>query len=164
MTGRLFANRFRPVIIQSRGLLTEDRIGNRDIVGFGYNGEPTYLDRSDFPMPAIRWQENTPDVMALREKEKGDWKKLSLEEKKALYRASFRQTFSEMDAPTGEWKGILGLSMLILSSGIWLYLYFKVFAYQDLPKTLTDPERRLAQLDRMKKLDVNPIEGLCARK
>lgn len=64
---------------------------------------------------------------ALREKEKGDWKKLSIEEKKALYRASFRQTFSEMDAPTGEWKGITGLSLLVVSAGIWLYLYFKTF-------------------------------------
>lgn len=63
MTVRLFANRLRPVIIQSRGLLTEDRIGNRDVVGFGYNGEPAYLDRADFPMPAIRWKENTSDIM-----------------------------------------------------------------------------------------------------
>lgn len=64
---------------------------------------------------------------ALREKEKGDWKKLSIEEKKTLYRASFRQTFSEIEAPTGEWKGILGLSFIMLSSGVWLYLYFKTF-------------------------------------
>lgn len=63
MAGRLFANRLRPVMIQSRGLFTEDRIGNREVVGYGYNGEPTYLDRVDFPMPAIRWKENTPDVM-----------------------------------------------------------------------------------------------------
>lgn len=159
MAGRLFANRLRPVIqIQRCGLLTVDRIGNREVVGYGYNGEPTYLDRVDFPCPAIRWKENTSDVMvrkeddseiifykslfgyncqtamcsfffcqALREKEKGDWKKLSIEEKKALYRASFRQTFSEMEAPTGEWKGIIGLSCILISTGIWLYLYFKVF-------------------------------------
>lgn len=64
MAGRLLANRLRPVFqIQRCGLLTEDRIGNRDIVGFGYNGEPAYLDRIDFPMPAIRWKENTSDVM-----------------------------------------------------------------------------------------------------
>uniref|UniRef100_A0A348G664 Cytochrome c oxidase subunit 4 n=1 Tax=Odontomachus monticola TaxID=613454 RepID=A0A348G664_ODOMO len=159
MAGRLLTNRLRPVMIQSRGLLTEDRIGNRDIVGHGYNGEPAYLDRADFPMPAIRWKENTSDIMALREKEKGDWKKLSIEEKKQLYRASFRQTFSEMDAPTGEWKGIMGMSMLLFTSGLWLYLYFKTFAYPPLPETITDPERQLAQLERMKKLDMNPIES-----
>ncbi|XP_012530498.1 cytochrome c oxidase subunit 4 isoform 1, mitochondrial [Monomorium pharaonis] len=164
MAGRLFASRLRPVIqIQRCNLMTVDRIGNRDVVGYGYNGELSYLDRVDFPCPSIRWKENTPDIMALREKEKGDWKKLSIEEKKALYRASFRQTFSEMDAPTGEWKGIIGMTLLVISSGIWLYLYFKTFAYPPLPETFS-LERRLAQLDRMKKLDMNPIDGLCARK
>jgi hypothetical protein len=39
------------------------KIGNRDIVGFGWNGEPIYFDRVDYPMPAIRFKENTPDVM-----------------------------------------------------------------------------------------------------
>lgn len=46
-----------------------DRVGNRDVVGFGYNGEPTYLDRVDFPCPAIRWKENSSDVM-VRERER----------------------------------------------------------------------------------------------
>jgi len=64
---------------------------------------------------------------ALKEKEKGDWKKLTIEEKKALYRASFRQTFSEIAAPTGEWKGNIGCALIIVSSAIWLFLYFKVF-------------------------------------
>lgn len=64
MAGKLFASRLRPVFqIQRCGLLTMDRVGNRDVVGFGYNGEPTYLDRVDFPCPAIRWKENTPDVL-----------------------------------------------------------------------------------------------------
>lgn len=39
------------------------KIGNRDIVGYGWNGEPIYQDRVDYPMPAIRFKENTPDVM-----------------------------------------------------------------------------------------------------
>ena len=45
-------------------------------------------------------------LQALREKEKGDWKKLTLEEKKTLYRASFCQTFAEMEAGDGDWKGV----------------------------------------------------------
>ena len=59
------------------------RIGNRDVVGFGVNGGYMYVDRVDYPMPAIRFKENTPESNALREKEKGDWKKLTLDEKKA---------------------------------------------------------------------------------
>lgn len=40
-----------------------EKIGNRDVVGFGWNGEPIYQDRVDYPMPAIRFKENTPDVL-----------------------------------------------------------------------------------------------------
>ena len=38
-------------------------IGNREIVGYGYNGVPNYADRAEFPMPAIRWKEPTPDIV-----------------------------------------------------------------------------------------------------
>jgi cytochrome c oxidase subunit 4 len=64
---------------------------------------------------------------ALREKEKGDWRKLTLEEKKALYRASFCLTFSEINAPTGEWKSIFGLVCVFISIGIWLVILEKLF-------------------------------------
>ena len=57
--------------------------GKREIVGFGWNGLPTYVDRCEFPFPSIRFKETTPEILALREKEKGDWKKLTIEEKKA---------------------------------------------------------------------------------
>lgn len=40
----------------------KDKIGNRDIVGFGWNGLPAYDDRVDFPFPAIRWREETPEI------------------------------------------------------------------------------------------------------
>lgn len=39
------------------------KLGNRDVVGFGWNGEWVYQDRPDYPMPAIRFKENTPDVI-----------------------------------------------------------------------------------------------------
>lgn len=42
-----------------------------------------YSDRYDYPYPAIRFHRDEGNILALREKEKGDWKKLSLEEKKA---------------------------------------------------------------------------------
>ncbi|CAL7944786.1 unnamed protein product [Xylocopa violacea] len=140
-----------------------ERIGNRDIVGHGYNGEETYLDRHDFPMPAIRFKPNTPDIMALREKEKGDWKKLTIDEKKMLYRASYRQTFSEFQAPTGEWKGHFGMALVGVAFSIWVYMFFRTFAYPALPESFNE-ENRLAQLERMQLLQVNPITGISAKK
>ncbi len=56
--------------------------GNRDIVGFGINGQITYEELVDRPYPAVRFKENTADIIALREKAKGDWKLLSVDEKK----------------------------------------------------------------------------------
>nr|XP_033333796.1 cytochrome c oxidase subunit 4 isoform 1, mitochondrial-like [Megalopta genalis] len=139
-----------------------DQIGNRDVVGYGYNGQETYMDRVDYPMPAIRFKANTPDVMALREKEKGDWKNLSIEEKKSLYRASFCQTIAEINAPTGIWKKELGLALLGVAFSLWVFYFLKVFAYPPLPETFNE-EHRLAQLERMKLLEVNPISGISSK-
>lgn len=57
------------LMMVSRGAATQtysdsvSKIGNRDVVGYGWNGEPIYFDRVDYPMPAIRFKENTPDVL-----------------------------------------------------------------------------------------------------
>ncbi|XP_056642916.1 cytochrome c oxidase subunit 4 isoform 1, mitochondrial-like [Diorhabda carinulata] len=137
-------------------------IGKREIVGYGFNGEPSYADRADFPLPAIRWKEPNSDILALREKEKGDWKNLSIEEKKALYRASFCQTFAEFKAPTGEWKSVIGLGLVILSGAFWLFYFYKVFVYSPLPASF-NKENREAQFRRMIDLQVNPVQGLASK-
>lgn len=136
--------------------------GTREMVGFGVNGEPLYMDRVDFPMPSLRWKEDTPDVLALREREKGDWRKLTKEEKKAIYRASFCQTFSEFTHPTGELKGALGCALMVASLGIWLYILMKFFVYQPLPNSFKE-ENRQAQFRRMLDLKVNPITGISSK-
>ncbi|XP_014206163.1 cytochrome c oxidase subunit 4 isoform 1, mitochondrial [Copidosoma floridanum] len=145
---------------QTRSLYTiQNKIGNREIVGFGVNSEPIYIDATDFPMPAIRFKEVTPDIQALRGKEKGDWKKLTIEEKKQLYRASFRQTFVEMEAPTGEWKMILGGVCIGTVLALWIVVWLKKYVYPPLPISFT-PEYREAQLQRMRLLDMQPITGI----
>jgi hypothetical protein len=58
------------------------RIGNREIVGYGLKGKPEYFDLIMFPCPSIRWEADTPAIAALRKKEQGDWKQLSVAEKK----------------------------------------------------------------------------------
>jgi len=137
-------------------------IGNREVVGYGTNGQPNYIDRSDFPLPSIRWRETTADVKALREKEKGDWRQMSIEEKKQLYRSSFRQTFAEFKAPTGEWKSIVGMTLVLCSFGLWMFVGMKLFVYNELPSSFSE-ENQKAQMRRMLDLHVNPIEGISSK-
>merc|ERR1719236_247154 len=117
--------------------LTKVNIGKREVVGYGSNGEATYIDSVMAPFPAIRFKEDVGDIAKLREKEKGDWKKMTKEEKKALYRASFCQTLSEVEAPTGEWKGILGMVLFLTSLGVWIYLWMVFFVYNPLPDSFS---------------------------
>lgn len=58
-------------LILKRNMYNKAIIGNREVVGFGMNGSYIYFDKCMFPFPSIRWMENTPEIMALREKEKG---------------------------------------------------------------------------------------------
>jgi len=138
------------------------KLGNREVVGYGWNGQSTYADRIDYPMPPIRFKENTPDVLALREKEKGDWKKLSIEEKKALYRASFCQTFSEFKYKSAEWRACLGGALIALSLAVFTSLWMAAFVYTDHPVTFEE-NRKKAQLKRMLLLNVNPIHGISSK-
>ncbi|OQR74724.1 cytochrome c oxidase subunit 4 isoform 1 [Tropilaelaps mercedesae] len=137
-------------------------IGKREVVGYGMNGEYTYMDRADFPFPAIRWAEPDAKIDALREKEKGDWKNLSIEEKKALYRYSFRQTFAEMNAPTGDWKFAVGGSMMLIGVTFWFYAFLKTFVYSPMPESCSE-EAKQAQLERMIALRMNPIDGIASK-
>lgn len=60
----------------------------------------------------------------MREKEKGDWKNLTVDEKKQLYRASFRLTFAEINAPSGRYKSYFGWAMLWQALALWLFMAF----------------------------------------
>lgn len=59
-----------------------EKAAGREVVGYGMNGDPSYSDREDNPFPAIRFRKDDDVIRALRDKEKGDWKALSLEDKK----------------------------------------------------------------------------------
>ncbi|XP_073971242.1 cytochrome c oxidase subunit 4 isoform 1, mitochondrial-like isoform X3 [Rhodnius prolixus] len=141
-----------------------NKIGSREIVGYGTNNEATYIDTVTFPYPAIRFREITPDLKAVREKERGDWRALSLEEKKCLYRISFCQTFAEIVAPTGEWKSIVGYGLIFCSIGVWLYLLVTYIAKnpEGFPSSF-DEDHQKAQLKRMLDLRMNPVTGISSK-
>ncbi|XP_076272323.1 cytochrome c oxidase subunit 4 isoform 1, mitochondrial-like [Rhynchophorus ferrugineus] len=139
-------------------------IGRREIVGFGFNGQPSYVDRDDFPFPAIRWKEPSPEIGALREKEKGDWNDLSCEEKKELYRASFCQTFEEFQVThLGQWKSVLAHILFLCTGGIWLFLIYKMTIYKDMLPDSFSQECREHQFRRYIDLKANPIRGLASK-
>ncbi|KAG8038093.1 hypothetical protein G9C98_006418 [Cotesia typhae] len=120
------------------------KIGKREIVGFGINGEPHYMDLWDYPFPSIRFKEMTPDL------------------EKELYRASFCQTFAELEAPDGHWKAIVGCVCIGISIAMWMFMYIRFNVYSPLPESFS-PENQAAQLKRIRLLDINPIWGINKR-
>ena len=112
--------------------------------------------------PSPRFKEDKGEIATLRAKEAGDWKKLTLEEKKALYRASFCQTLAEVEAPTGEAKSIAGYVLVAVSIGIWGYFWMKSVVYGELPDSITNDEKQKAQIDRMIAIRSNPVEGIAS--
>jgi cytochrome c oxidase subunit 4 len=160
--GRVTCTRLASTEVQLSQTLKDQyypKLGNRDIVAYGWNGYPTYIDRAEFPCPPVRFKENTPDVVALRAKELGDWKALSLADKKALYRASFRQTYAEFLHPTGEWKGILGMMLIGMSLTGLLFTWVKHFVLPPLPETIT-AEWQEKQLEHMIRQRQGPVDGI----
>jgi len=142
--------------------MTKLLIGKREVVGYGINGEANYMDNVMAPFPAIRFKEDVGEIATLRQKEKGDWKKMTKEEKKVLYRASFCQTLVESEAPTGEWKSIIGIVLSGVAVGLLGYLWMNKYVYGELPETITNDELKKAQIKRMIALRVNPVEGFAS--
>lgn len=58
----IFKTKTIQLLINTRSFYNRGRIGNREVVGFGYNGRYMYYDCVSFPFPAIRFQEPTPEI------------------------------------------------------------------------------------------------------
>ena len=134
----------------------------REYVSYFLNGEPAYADRYDYPFPAIRFRKPDAEFKALREKEKGDWKKLTLEEKKRLYRYTFRATLAEFDHPTGRWKPILASVLGILTVSMLIMTAVKKWAMRDDLWYLSE-EAKNKHLELMIQLYAEPITGVASK-
>lgn len=141
---------------------TRKMVGEREVVGHGINGSPTYNDCPDFPFPAIRFREVTPEICALREKEQGDWKKLSCQEKKTLYRHSFCQTFAEFQKFTGQWKEAVGIALWAVALAFGFSMLYNQSLSPITPESY-DEDRRQSQLRRMIQLENEPITGISSK-
>lgn len=118
------------------------KIGNREVVGPSISGQEEYYDRVDCPCPPIRYKPPSPEFDALREKEKGDWRSLSIEDKKKLYRLNYCQTFKEIEAPHPEKKRIFGNVMFLLSIPLLLFVVMKKTVFPPLPDTMSDQGKK----------------------
>lgn len=117
-------------------------IGNREVVGPSFTGREEYYDRPEHPNPAIRFKEPTPETEALREKEKGNWKSLSIADKKRLYRYSYCQTFAEMLAPRYEARRVIGTVLIAMSIPIAIWGILKATVFPPLPDSFSDQRKK----------------------
>ncbi|TKR92648.1 hypothetical protein L596_007262 [Steinernema carpocapsae] len=135
-----------------------EKAAGREVVGFGATGDETYQDRLDYWYPAIRFRVEDDVIRPIRQKEGGDWKNLSSDEKKLLYRYSYRQTLAEFEAPTGYWKVMAATVCFVLGLATSYTIFLKKFAYPDLPPTF-DNEYKEAQVERMLALEKGNFLG-----
>ncbi|EGT35248.1 hypothetical protein CAEBREN_13012 [Caenorhabditis brenneri] len=135
-----------------------EKAAGRELVGYGANGDNIYQDRLDYWYPAIRFRKEDSVIAPIRAKEQADWKNLSAEEKKLLYRYSFRQTLSEFEAPTGYWKVIGAVILSVLGLCTYYAVLLNVYVYPELPPTFQN-EYKEAQVERALVLEKGQFLG-----
>jgi len=143
----------------SRRLASVSMIQSRSI------HDKLYVDRLDFPAPNCRFVQETDisaDMQALKVKERGDWTSLSSAEKKALYRLSFDKTYSEMRAPAGEWKFVIGGILVALGFSALIYGFQKAYISPPLPHTMSK-EWQEAQLRYNIAIRNGPVTGISSK-
>ncbi|VDP14518.1 unnamed protein product [Heligmosomoides polygyrus] len=124
-----------------------EKAAGRELVGFGVSGDNVYSDRLDYWYPAIRFRKEDDVIAPIRKKELGDWKSLSLEDKKLLYRYSFKQTLAEFEAPSGYWKVIASAVLTVMALATFYSVLLNVYVFPEIPPTFQN-EYKEAQVKR----------------
>ncbi|KAM7404230.1 hypothetical protein PAMP_011597 [Pampus punctatissimus] len=125
--------------------------------------KPMYCDLVAIPLPDRPFKVDlTAADKSLKQKEKGPWGQLTKEEKIALYRLMFRQTYPEMKQPSAEWKTVLGGFFFFLGFTGLVVLWQSIYVYPQAPRTF-DPEWKAKELKRMLDMRINPIQGLSTK-
>lgn len=121
-----------------------------------------YHCRLDTPLSDVPYVKELTNVQrALKEKEKGDWHKLTKEETLALYRLAHKESYCEMRQGSSEWKTVLaGVFFMMGFSGLLVW-WHRVFVFGEVPHTLS-PDWIEKQTQRMIDMQVNPVQGFSA--
>uniref|UniRef100_A0AC35U3W2 Cytochrome c oxidase subunit 4 n=1 Tax=Rhabditophanes sp. KR3021 TaxID=114890 RepID=A0AC35U3W2_9BILA len=135
-----------------------EKAAGREVVGHGSTGDELYQDRFDYWYPAIRFRKEDSTIAPIRKAELGDWTNLSVEDKKALYRYSYKQTLAEFEAPTGYWKVIASTIFSILGVATLYAVFLNKNVYPRTPPTF-DNEYKEAAVERMLTLEKGQFLG-----
>ncbi|XP_056155417.1 cytochrome c oxidase subunit 4 isoform 1, mitochondrial [Lampris incognitus] len=123
---------------------------------------PQYVCRLDTPLPDIPFvRELTNQQGELKDKERGDWKTLTKEEKLALYRLAHQYSYAEMRQGSSEWKTVLGGVFFLLGLSGVLVWWYRAYVFGPVPHTLS-PDWIEKQTQRMIDMRVNPVHGFSA--
>ncbi|OAF69289.1 hypothetical protein A3Q56_02920 [Intoshia linei] len=132
------------------------KLGNRDIVGFGAGGAGEYFDNIAVPMPGIRFRPNTADFYALRQLELGDWRDLTIDQKKQLYRKNFRYTYAEFqNRQNHRMPFFFGCTLIFMTAGLFYYVSLLNYIKINRPYTL-QPEYK----EKMVEYWIRQMQGL----
>ncbi|XP_051518950.1 cytochrome c oxidase subunit 4 isoform 2, mitochondrial-like [Myxocyprinus asiaticus] len=124
---------------------------------------PMYWDRLDTPLPDRPYQDTLRAAdKSLKQKEKGPWNYLTKEEKIALYRLMFKETYAEMKKSSSESKTMLGGIFFFIGFTGLVVLWQRLYVYPTHPCTLDD-EWQTMQVKRMLEMWVNPVESFSAK-
>ncbi|KAM8947677.1 LOW QUALITY PROTEIN: cytochrome c oxidase subunit 4 isoform 1, mitochondrial [Pelodytes ibericus] len=124
---------------------------------------PTYLDRREIPLPDVAFVESlTTDQKALKEKERGTWVSLHPKEKLELYRIKFNESYAEMNKASGQWKTIVGSTLIFIGLTAFIVIWQKKYVFGEIPHTFSE-EWQAAQTKRMLDMRMNPIEGVSSK-
>ncbi|XP_015282577.1 PREDICTED: cytochrome c oxidase subunit 4 isoform 1, mitochondrial [Gekko japonicus] len=124
---------------------------------------PAYVDCRATPLPPIDYTKSlSSEQKALKEKEKASWASLSVDEKVALYRIKFHETYAEMNRGSNEWKTVFGGVFFFLALTGLIFIWQKKYVLGPVPHTLSD-EWVAMQTKRMLDMRVNPVQGLSSK-
>ena len=112
------------------------------------------------PLPARpRVIEYEGALKTLKEKEKGDWKNLSHEERMDLYNMYFGMTVSDMLRGNDEWKSSFGFTMVLVSVSILISWAMKEYCSTPNAPSSVDPDWVAAAIKRELQFHAGPITG-----
>lgn len=113
--------------------------------------------------PKPRLNCTTPELKALKEKEKADWKNLTPEDMKQLYNAFFGMTVADMERKDDLWKSIVGVVLTMCGLALFIHLFIHTFINPPYPSTVVDQEHINASIKRMLQQHQGDVTGYSSK-